>query len=145
MKFNIEITINQPIAKVIELFDNTENMKQWMQGLESFEHLSGTPGEVGSVSKLKFKRGKRELEMIETITVKNLPEEFSGTYLANGVFNIVKNKFIPLSDTTTKYLSQQEFRFTGFMRIIGFLMPGAFRDQSMKYLMTFKYFAENQK
>jgi carbon monoxide dehydrogenase subunit G len=144
MKYTSEIEINKPIDLVIALFDNPNNMGKWMEGLQSFEHLSGTPGQPGAKSKLRFKMGKREIEMIETVTVRNLPHEFSGTYEANGVFNIVKNKFIKLSDNKTKYISENEFQFKGFMKIIAFLMPGAFKKQSMKYLMDFKRFIEGQ-
>ena len=142
MKYTSEIEINKPIDKVVELFDNPANMDKWMNGLQSFEPISGIPGQVGAKSRLKFKMGKREIEMIETVTVRNLPDEFSGTYEAKGVFNIVKNKFISLSDNRTKYVSEQEFQFKGFMKIIGFLMPGAFKKQSMKYLTDFKNFVE---
>lgn len=145
MKYTCEIEINKPIQKVIELFDNSDNMYKWMEGLESFEHLNGTPGEVGARSILKFKKGRSEIHLIETITVKNLPEEFTGTYEAKGVFNVVKNKFIPLSENKTKYITEQDFKLTGFMKIIGFLMPGAFKQQSMKYLAAFKHFVENEK
>ncbi|HMQ08740.1 MAG TPA: SRPBCC family protein [Saprospiraceae bacterium] len=143
MKYLTDIEINKPIDKVIELFDNPANMDKWMEGLQSFEHISGTPGQPGAKSKLKFKMGKREIEMIETITVRNLPDEFSGTYEAKGVFNIVKNKFVKLSESKTKYISEQEFQFQGFMKVIAFLMPGAFKKQSMKYLQDFKKFVEN--
>jgi uncharacterized membrane protein len=142
MKYSSEIEINKPIDKVIELFDNPDNMKQWMKGLQSFEHISGEQGKVGAKSRLRFKMGKRDMEMIETITVNNLPEEFSGTYEVKGVYNIVKNKFVPLSENRTKYISEQEFQFKGFMKVIGFLMPGAFKKQSMQYLKDFKQFAE---
>lgn len=144
MKYSVEIEINQPIAKVIELFDNVDNMKQWMEGLQSFEHISGTAGQVGAKSKLMFKMGSREIEMIETITVRNLPAEFSGTYEAKGVFNIVRNKFQSIGENKTKYISEQEFQFGGFMKLIGFIMPGTFKKQSMKYLQDFKNFAEKQ-
>lgn len=143
MKYTTEIEINQPIDKVIALFDNSDNMKKWMEGLQSFEHLSGTAGQVGSKSRLVFKMGKRELEMIETVTVKDLPREFSGSYEAKGVFNIVKNKFVSLPDNRTRYISEQEFQFKGFMKLFGLLMPGAFKKQSMKYLTDFKKFAES--
>lgn len=142
MKFTTEIEINSPINKVIELFDNPDNMKKWMKGLQSFEPISGNPGQVGAKSRLKFKMNKREIEMIETITVRNLPDEFSGTYEVKGVLNIVKNKFIPLPDNRTKYVSEQEYRFNGFMKILGFLMTSAFKKQSMKYLSDFKNFVE---
>ena len=142
MKYTSEIEINSPIDKVIELFDKPDNMDKWMKGLQSFEPISGKPGQVGAKSRLKFKMGKREIEMIETITVRNLPDEFSGTYDAKGVFNIVKNRFISLPNNRTKYISEQEFQFSGIMKIIGFLMPSAFKKQSMKYLCDFKNFVE---
>jgi uncharacterized membrane protein len=144
MQYTTEIEIEKPIEKVIELFDNPDNMKKWMEGLQSFEHLSGTPGQPGAKSRLMFKMGKREVEMIETITVRNLPDEFSGTYEAKGVFNIVKNRFVRLSDSKTKYITDNEFQFKGFMKLIAFFMPGAFKKQSYKYLELFKEFAEEQ-
>jgi hypothetical protein len=91
-----------------------------MEGLQSFEHLSGVQGQAGAKSRLRFKMGKREVEMIETITVRNLPEEFTGTYEVKGVFNIVKNKFVTLPGNKTKYISEQEFQFKGMMKIVGF-------------------------
>jgi len=82
---------------------------------------------------------------METVTVRNFPDEFSGTYEAKGVFNIVGNKFTLLSDNKTKYISKQEFQFNGFMKIIGLLMPSAFKKQSMQYLVDFINFVENHK
>ena len=113
-----------------------------MEGLISFENISGTPGQVGTKSRLKFKTGKREMEMIETITVRNLPHEFSGTYEAKGVYNIVKNKFVALPNNKTLLTNEQEFQFSGFMKIIAFIMQGAFKKQSLKYMTAFKTFAE---
>lgn len=142
MKYTTEIEINKPIEEVVGKFDNADNMSKWMEGLQSFEHLSGEPGQPGAKSKLKFKMGKREIEMIETISVRNLPDEFSGTYEAKGVYNIVRNKFVKLSENKTKYITEQEFEFKGFMKIIAFLMPGAFKKQSLKYQTDFKNFVE---
>lgn len=144
MKYRIEIEINKPLNEVIDLFDNPDNMDKWMEGLQSFEHLSGEPGQPGAKSRLKFKMGKREVEMIETITVRDLPHEFSGTYEANGVFNIVNNRFEKIDEYSTRYISDQEFQMSGFMKIMGWLMPVAFKKQSRKYLEAFKAFAEAQ-
>ena len=144
MKYTTEIEINKPIQKVVELFDNPDNTDKWMEGLVSFEPISGTPGQPGAKSRLKFKMGKREMEMIETITVANLPEEFSGTYEAKGVMNVVKNHFRKVSDSKTKYVAEHEFQFKGFMKVIAFLMPRVFKKQSMKFLNDFTKFAERQ-
>jgi hypothetical protein len=142
LKYNVEITINLPRTKVIELFDSTDNLKKWQPGLISFDHVSGTPGEVGAKSKLHYRMGKRDIEMIETITVKNLPDEFSGTYEAKGVWNEVKNFFYEVDEQTTKWVSENEFRCSGFMKIFIFLMPGSFKKETQKYLEQFKEFAE---
>jgi carbon monoxide dehydrogenase subunit G len=142
MNYTTEIQIDLPVEKVIELFDNPDNLKYWQPGLQSFEPISGTPGQPGAKARLKFKMGKREIEMIETVTVRNLPTEFSGTYEAKGVFNQVRNRFIPLAANKTRYVTEQEFQFTGMMKIIGLLMPGAFKKQSRQYMQYFKDFAE---
>lgn len=144
MKYTVETTINKPLAEVIRLFDSQENLFKWMEGLTSFEPISGTPGEVGAKSKMVFNVKNKTVELIETITRKDLPNSFDGTYETNGVYNIVKNKFIALPDNTTKYISDQEFQLSGLLKIFGFLMKGAFKKQSLKYLEDFKRFAESQ-
>ena len=82
MKYSKEIIIDLPREEVVKLFDSEENMYKWMEGLQSTEQLEGTPGQVGAKMKLSFKMGKREIDMVETITHRNLPEEFFGTYEA---------------------------------------------------------------
>jgi len=143
MEYQQDIIINLPRNRVIELFDNTENLKKWQDGLQSFEHLSGEAGQEGAKSKMLFKMGKREVEMIETITKRNLPEEFHGTYEAKGVFNKQENFFSELDENKTKWTSNTEFQFSGFMKLIYPLMKGAFKKQSYKFMENFKRFAEN--
>jgi carbon monoxide dehydrogenase subunit G len=143
MKYTCETEINKPIGTVVELFDNPDHMSKWMEGLQSFEHLSGTPGQPGAKSRLKFKHGNREMELIETIIVRNLPKEFSGTYEAKGIYNHLTNRFTAANANTTKYSSEVEFQFSGMMKLFGFLMPGMFKKQSVKYMNAFKHFVEN--
>ena len=143
MKYSNEITINQPIDKVIALFDSADNLKEWMPGLESFEHLSGEPGQPGAKSRMVFKRGKGTMAMVETITKNNLPEEFSGTYEASGTVNIQQNSFHQADENSTKWVSHSEFRFSGLgMKFMSWIMPGAFKKQSMIFMENFKAFAE---
>ncbi len=144
MKYRISITLNLPRQKVIELFDNPDNMKHWQKGFISFEHVSGTPGQEGAVSNLKYKMGKRSMELIETILKRDLPEEFHGTYDTKGVHNIQENYFKEIDEHTTEWISVTEFQFSGLMmKAMGFFMPGAFKKQSFKFMEAFKNFAEN--
>jgi hypothetical protein len=143
MRYTCETTLNLPRDRVAELFDSTENLKKWMKGLVSFDHLSGEPGQPGAKSKLVFEMGKRRMEMIETITVRNLPDEFDGTYDAKGVHNIVRNRFIERAGQTV-WQTDSEFQFKGLMKLMGALMPGAFRKETEKHMANFKAFAESQ-
>ena len=142
MKYSLQIEIKLPRERVIELLDNPDNMKHWQPGLISYELISGDAGQPGAKMRLNYKMGRREVEMIETLTVRNLPEELSGTYEAKGVWNLVKNTFEETPQGTTIWKTENEFKMKGFMKIMGALMPGAFKKQSYKYLKLFKEFAE---
>ena len=145
MQYTCAITINKPIEEVISLFTNPDNMELWMEGLQGFKHLSKEPNKEGAKTELHFKMGKREITMIETIIKNNLPEEMVTTYDAKGVYNKIITTFRPVDGNTTKYISDNYFEFKGFfMKIMGMLMPGAFKKQSMKYLEDFKTFTEKQ-
>ncbi len=143
MKYTVQIEINLPRQRMIELFDDPKNLPKWQKGLISFEHISGDSGQPGAKSRLLFKMGKGNMEMIETITKRNLPDEFEGTYEAPGIFNIVKNRFIAVDENRTLWESENEFRFTSLMmKCVGFFMKSAFPKQSLKYLKDFKNFVE---
>lgn len=142
MKYTTEIIVDLPRDEFIKKLDNAENMKHWQRGLVDYELLSGTPGEEGARMNLKYKMGKREIEMVETIIKRNFPEEFHATYDAKGVHNIQKNYFKE-ENGKTRWISESEFQFSSFgMKLMAFLMPGAFKKQSMKYATDFKNFAE---
>lgn len=145
MKYTTQITVNLPREEFVKKLDNPENMKHWQRGLVSYEQLSGNPGEEGAQMNLKYRMGKREFEMVETIVKRGFPEEFHSTYDTKSVHNIQKNFFKDENGKTT-WISESEFQFSSFgMKLMGFLMPGAFKKQSMKYLQDFKAFAEEDK
>lgn len=144
MKYSNEITVDLPRSEFIQKFDDPKNMKHWQKGLISYNQLDDYPGKEGSKMELKYKMGKREITMIETILKKNLPYEFHATYDAKGVHNVQKNYFKDLDENQTLWISETEFQFSGFfMKLMSWLMPGAFKKQSMEYLKSFKAFAED--
>ena len=143
MKYELEIEINLPREQVLELFDNQDNLAKWQEGLQSFEHLSGEPGTVGAKSLIKYKMGKREIEMTETITKKDLPNEYWFTFEAKGVWNSVDNYFEAKDVNTTGWKIVNDFRGSGMMKVMMILMPSMFKKQSLKFMNDFKAFAEN--
>ena len=145
MKYTTSATINKPLEEVVALYKNPDNYKYWMQGLARYKHLSGTPDTTGAKSEFIFQQGKRKLTMVQTIISSNLPEKQEVTYEAKKVFNKQSSKFEKVDESTTKYTVTNHFKFKGFMKMVAFFMPTAFRKQTAKYLNDFKTFVENHK
>ncbi|WP_462280286.1 SRPBCC family protein [Salinivirga cyanobacteriivorans] len=143
MKYTVAIEINLPRKDVVELFMNPDNYPKWMEGLETYEVLEGEHGKDGARSRYFFKTGKREITMIETILKNDLPERLEVNYKAKGVYNNVISQFEIIDDKSTRYISIQEFRFKGFMKMLGWFMPGAFKKQTYENLEAFKKFVES--
>ena len=145
MHYITETLINLPRNRVIELFDNPDNLYKWQEGLQSFEHISGTPGEPGAKSRLKYKMGKREFEMIEHLDEKDFPRYFAGRYEMPQMLNTIKNTFEEVGESQTKWIVDSHFELSGFiMKTMAFFMPGSFKKQTRKMCDNFKRFAENE-
>lgn len=143
MKYSTKITVALPLDEFLHKFNNTENMKHWQKGLIAAEHISGTPGELGSKMKLVYKLGKRVMELVETITHANLPYELHATYTTHGMHNIQENYFKQTEDGQTIWTSDNEFVPLSFtMKLMTKFMPSAFKKQSLQYMVDFKNFAE---
>lgn len=146
MKYTSEIIVNVPLEDFLKKFDNAENMKHWQKGLVSVEHVSGEPGMVGAKMKLNYLMGKKRITLVETVTHRNLPSEFHGTYSMDGVTSIQENFFEELPEGKTKWTSVSDFLPLNFMmRSMLWLMPGAFKKQSRQLMTDFKTFAEEGK
>lgn len=143
MKYRTEIIVKVPLESFSKKFDNPENMKHWQRGLVAYDYISGTPGDVGAKIKLCYRMGRRDMELIETVTHKKMPHEFHAMYDTKGMYNIQENYFTETPDGHTKWISENEFTPTGFiLRLMTLIMPGAFKKQTKQYMQDFKNFAE---
>ncbi len=145
MKFLCTVDIALPIDTVVQLFDNRDNMQHWQEGFVSLEHISGQPGQTGAISKLHYRNGKRSMELLETITVKNLPEEMSALYEHSHMSNRMTNRFSALGPQQTRYTAEFELtKVNGFVpRLMSWLMPGVAKKHTQRWLDRFKQFAES--
>lgn len=145
LQYTSEVIINRPRAEVVQKMDNPDNMKHWQPGFISMEVIKGEAGKEGAVSRMKYKMGKREVEMTETITKNAFPNEFNAIYEAKNVWNEQINKFIEVDENTTRWVSESTFKMSGPMKLLLWLMPGSFKKQSQQYCDHFKAFVEEGK
>lgn len=127
MKYQQQIIVRIPRKEFIDKFSDPENFPLWQRGFLSFNQISGELGSEGSTNMLKYRMNNRKIEMTETVLRNELPEAFSATYEAKGVYNIQHNYFREINGNT-EWTSESEFQFSGMMKIIGALMPGAFKN-----------------
>ncbi len=147
MKFKCSVTINLPRKRVVELFNNPENLKEWQDGFYSFQPLEGEPEAIGSKSKLVYLMGKKKqrMELIETILENDLPDRFKGQYYHEHVTNTMLNTFTDLGDKTRYDAEVHYTEFRGFIiRIMVKIIPGMFKKQVQKWMDQFKDFCERQ-
>ncbi len=154
MKYTVSIEIALPRERVVQLLADPEHLSQWLRGLVVHEPLSGTHGEVGTKSRVVMQMGQQKFEAIETITrrepvdLHGIPREsvvhYEREIVGEGMWSAARERFTETGPATTLWESENEFRFSSLlMRLVGFLMPGAFRKQSLQHMQDFKAFAEH--
>ncbi|MFK7807315.1 MAG: SRPBCC family protein [Saprospiraceae bacterium] len=143
MKYTCTVEINKPLEQAVRLWENEDHFKEWQDGFESIEHLSGTPNTKGATAKIIL-QDKRRIELLETIMVSNLPEEKTALYVHDHMTNTQTTRFKKLSNDKTLYISEVEYtKLNGIMiKLMAMLFPGKFKQQSQKWMDQFKAFAE---
>jgi len=58
------------------------------------------------------------------------------------MWNKVENYFSEISSDKTRRKTVNEFKAAGFTKIFIWLMPGAFKKQTLQYMKLFKEFCE---
>ena len=142
MKYTTELTIRLPRERVVALFDDPANLAKWQKGLKSMEPLSGTPGTEGAKTRLVYDEGGREMVLVETLLTYDLPDAYVALYEARGVKNRSTNRFYATEDNQTRWVQENEFKFSGLMAVAALFMRGAFPKQTRKDMGRFKNFAE---
>ncbi|GAB4509407.1 MAG: hypothetical protein OHK0046_04330 [Anaerolineae bacterium] len=143
MNYRCELMIDAPIDTVAALFADPDKRKAWQPTLQSMTLLNGEAHKAGARYKLVFDEGNRGMEMVETIVKHDLPQAFSSTYETANVHNTVENHFESAGPNKTRWVMDNKFQFSGYMRILAFLMrTGTFRNQTMKSMEMFKQYVE---
>jgi hypothetical protein len=117
------------------------------------EPLRGVDGQVGTESRVVFQSGQRTMECTETITRRepaNLhgisPDRiihFEREIVADGMWSAAREQLTEAGPESTLWVSENEYRFNGLMRLVGPFLRGAFIKQSRQLMQDFKAFAEH--
>ena len=142
MKYSVHVDIQKPLDEVIRLFDDPDNLPKWQPDLIEMEPVAGIPGQPGGQMRLVYRMGKREFEMIETVLERDLPKRLSMRFDTQGMRNIMVNHFEAI-EGGTRWHADNDFVGQGWLKLMTWFMPGAFRKESLKTMRRFKEFAES--
>ena len=156
MKYTVSIEIALPRERVIQLLADPAHLPKWLRGLVLHEPLSGTHGQVGTTSRVVMQMGQQKFEGTETITrrepvnLRAIPNgsvvRYEREIVGSGMWSAARERLTEANPETTLWVSESEYRFSSLpMRLVGRLMPGAFRKQSLQHMQDFKAFAEQGK
>jgi hypothetical protein len=156
MKYTVSIEIAMPLEEVAQLLADPAHIPKWLRGMTLHEPLSGEHGQVGTRSRVVMEMGQQKFEATETITrrepadLRSIPKgsvvHFEREIVAEGMWNAARERLTEVSPDTTLWVSENEYRFSGLlMRLVGIVMPGTFRKQSLQHMQDFKAFAEHGK
>ena len=140
------IEIEQSRAKVVEIFANPDNLKEYQDGFIKKELQSGNEGEVGAISKMFYKNGRHNIELTETITKNELPDSFEASYHHKHMDNTMKCNFVAINENRTRYEYEYEYTRINWVmpKLMAILFPGMYRKPAEKWLRQFKEFVEKQ-
>lgn len=156
MKYTVSIEIARPREEVAQLLADPAHIPKWLRGMVLHEPLNGLHGHVGTKSRVVMQMGQQQFEATETITrrepadLRGIPSgsvvHFEREIVAEGMWSVARERLTEASPHTTLWVSENEYRFSSLlMRLVGFLMPGTFRKQSLQHMQDFKAFAEQGK
>lgn len=142
MKFHLETIVDISFDRLIELFENPDNLHKWQPNVISFKRLSGEIGQEGATSELYYDMVVKKITMKETIIKRDLPDLFVLRYDADGVSNLVTNNFKELPNGRTRWIMHNHFQFAGIMKYAAMPLKGVFKKQTELTMERFKQFAE---
>lgn len=153
MKYTVSVEIALPRETVVQLLTDPEQLPKWLRGLVVHEPLNGVHGQAGTKSRVVLQMGQQTFEAVETITrrepedLHGIPAEsvvhFEREIVGKGMWSAARERLTEAGPDRTLWESENEYRFSGLlMRLVGLLMPGTFRKQSLQHMQDFRAFAE---
>jgi len=142
MELRNQIEINAPREFVASYLRSSEHFGKWQDDFQSATLLSGDKDQVCAQTRMLYKFGKSDMELIETIRKNNLPNSFEALYEHKHMDNTMLSTFEDLGNDKTLYSTQVNYiEMKGLMiKIMAFL--GYFYNQYLRRIFSPSYFRQ---
>tara|TARA_B100000767_G_C19688953_1_gene503081 strand:- start:641 stop:1156 length:516 start_codon:yes stop_codon:yes gene_type:complete len=139
-----EVSVNKSIKEVFEIFNNSENIKNWIPEVKSFEVVNKNPGKTGSVYKIVIDNKGQEVTMTEKVMAYVPNEKVTLFFDAEGMLKRDDYIFKEKDGVTTITLNTSCQSDSYILACIYPYFKGTLQKQDQSYLNNFKAFAEKE-
>lgn len=146
MEIRNQIQIDAPVGFVSSYLRRSEYFDKWQDDFQSSTLLKGELNQVDARTRLLYKFGKSNMELIETVRVNDLPHSFEALYEHRHMDNTMVSTFEELEGNKTLYSTQVNYiEMKGLMiKIMAKLFSGKFKKGPEKWMQQFKVFVESE-
>lgn len=137
-EYEAEVTINKPLTEVWNAAQDESKLADWLPGFQKIEHVSGTPGSVGAVSKVYFEQEGQPMIITETITEVNPPQTVAMHFSSDFMEMDYRMEFSAVNNNTqVKTITQAEGNGM-FAKSVLALMGSSLKTQEQTNLENLK-------
>ena len=142
--YRAEVTVNKSIKEVFEIFNNSENIKNWVPEVKSFEVVNNNPSKTGSVYKIVIDNKGQEVTMTEKVMAYVPNEKVTLFFDAEGMLKRDDYIFKEKDGVTVVTLNTSCQSDSYILACIFPYFKGTLQKQDQLYLNNFKAFAEKE-
>lgn len=138
LNYDCEITVDKSVAESWAVLQDESKMGEWLAGFQKYEHLSGTPGTVGAISKVYFDNNGENMTIQETITDIKPNESISMTFVDELMTMDYKISLTPMEGKTKITSSTAAEGNSAISKSIMALIGGTIKGQEDTNLASLK-------
>lgn len=142
--YTAEVSVNKSIDEVFKTFNNSEDIKNWIPEVQSFEVVNENPGKIGSIYKIVVLNQGEEITMTEKVMAYVPNEKVTLFFDAEGMLKKDDYTFTEENGVTKITLNASCQSDTYIMACIFPYFKGTFKEQDQTYLNNFKAFSEQK-
>ena len=142
--YTAQVSVNKPINEVFKTFNNSENSKNWIPEIKSFEVVNNNLGKTGSIYKLVVENQGEEISMTEKVLAFVPNEKVTLFFDAENMLKTDDYLFSEENGVTKITLNASCKSDSYIMACLFPYFKGTFKEQDQTYLNNFKEFVEKQ-
>jgi len=141
--YTAQVSINKPVEEVFTIFNQQENIKNWIPEIQSVEVLNKTIGTTGSSYKMVVENQGQEIAMTQKVMAYIPNEKVTFFIDAENMLKTNDFTFEDKNGITTITLNASCQSESYLMACMFPYFKGTFKAQDQRYLDNFKAYSEN--